>query len=69
MILGNMNWPLIIASILAMLVAIVLMAMLTANVYEAMIFYNGKTLKVKDIIALASSKKKSIEKEEDKNEK
>lgn len=68
MILGNMNWSLIIASIIAMLIAIILMALLTANVYEAMIFYNGKTLKIKDIIALASSKKKIVEKEEVKNE-
>ena len=68
MILGNMNWSLIIFSIIAMFIAIVLMAMLTASVYEAMIFYNGKTLKLKDIIALASSKKKFVEKEESKNE-
>lgn len=69
MLLGNMNWSLIILSIVAMLVAIVLMAIFTASVYEAMIFYNGKTLKFKDIIELASSKKKLAKKEEDKNEK
>ena len=68
MILGNMNWSLIILSIVAMLIAIVLMAMFTASVYEAMIFYNGKTLKLKDIIALASSKK-IVEKEDGKDEK
>lgn len=69
MILGNMGWPVIIASFVAMLIVIVLMAILTASVYEAMIFYNGKTLKLKDIIALAFSKKKLVEKEEDNNEK
>lgn len=69
LILGNMSWMLIIASFVAMIVVIILMAMLTANVYEAMIFYNGKTLKIKDILTLASSKKKSVKKEEDKDEK
>lgn len=69
MILGNMSWPLIIASIAAMVAAIAVMAVLTASVYEAMIFYNGKALKVKDILALASSKKNFVEKEEGKDEK
>ncbi len=68
MLLGKMNWPLIIASFLAMIVVIALLFMLTANVYEAMIFYNGKALKIKDIILLASSKKKSVLKEEVKDE-
>lgn len=69
MILGKMSWPLIIVSVIVMLIAIALLFMLTANVYEAMIFYNGKVLKMKDIIALASSKNKSVVKEEVKNEK
>lgn len=68
MILGKMSMPLIVASILVIFIAIVLLFMLTANVYEAMIFYNGKVLKMKDIIALASSKNKSVAKEEVKNE-
>ncbi len=68
MILGNMNWALICASIIAMIAAIILVAMLTSNVYEAMIFYNGKTLKIKDILELASSKKKYVEKGESKDE-
>lgn len=67
MLLGNMSWTLILVSILAILLAIVLLFILTANVYEAMIFYNGKVLKVKDILALASSKK-SVVKEEVKDE-
>ena len=69
MILGNMNWPTVIASFILMLVAIALMAMLTANVYEALIFYNGKALKFKDIVMLASSKNQSSKgKEEEKHE-
>lgn len=68
MILGKMSWPLIIASFVAMIVVIALAFMLTARVYEALIFYNGKVLKVKDIFALASSKKQSVTKEEDKDE-
>lgn len=69
MILGNMNWPTIIASFAAMIVVIILAFILTARVYEALIFYNGKPLKIKDIFALASSKKQSGVKEEEKNEK
>ena len=68
MLLGKMSCPLILASFLAMIVVIVLLFLLTANVYEAMIFYNGKALKIKDIISLASSKKISV-KGEEKNEK
>lgn len=67
MLLGKMSWALILASFLVMMVAIVLLFLLTANVYEAMIFYNGKALKLKDIISLASSKKILV-KEEEKNE-
>ena len=66
-LLGKMSWLLILASFLAMIVVIVLLLLLTANVYEAMIFYNGKALKVKDIVSLASSKRISV-KEEEKNE-
>lgn len=68
MILGNMGWPLIIGSFIGMLIVIILLAILTANVYEAMVFYNGKALKFKDIITLASSKNKALVKEEVKNE-
>ena len=68
MLLGKMSWLLILASFLAMIVVIVLLFLLTANVYEALIFYNGEALKVKDIISLASSKKISA-KGEEKNEK
>lgn len=69
MLLGKMSWPLIFASIFAMLLVIVLLFLLTARVYESMIFYNGKALKIKDIIALASSKKQLTVKEEAQNEK
>lgn len=65
MLLGKMSWGLMLVSILVMLAAIALMFMLTANVYEAMIFYNGKVLKIKDIIALALLKK--TQKKGDKN--
>lgn len=68
MLLGKMSMPLILASFAAMLIVIVLVFMLTANVYEALIFYNGKALKMKDIITLASAKKKSVEKGEVKDE-
>lgn len=64
MLLGKMSWPLIIVSMLVIFIAIAFLFALTSNVYEAMIFYNGKALKVKDIIALASSSKKSVVKEE-----
>lgn len=67
MLLGKISWGFSIASILVMLVGIILLFLLTANVYEALIFYNGKALKIKDIIALASSKKIGA-KEETKNE-
>lgn len=69
MLLGKMSWPLIIVSMLVMILSIVLLFMLTASVYEAMIFYNGKALKIKDIISLASSKNKAVVKEEVKDEK
>lgn len=64
MLLGKMSWPLIIASITVMLVSIALLFILTACVYEAMIFYNGNPMKFKDIIALAFSKNKVSQKEE-----
>lgn len=69
MLLGKMSWTLILASFFAMLLVIVLLFVLTARVYEAMIFYNGKALKIKDILALASSKKQLVVKEEVQNEK
>lgn len=69
MLLGKMSWPLIFASVFVMLLVIALLFVLTAKVYEAMIFYNGKALKIKDIIALASSKKQLVVKEEVNNEK
>ena len=69
MILGKMSGVLILVSTVVMLLVIVILFLLTANVYEAMIFYNGKALKVKDIIALASSKKKIAIKEEATDEK
>lgn len=62
---GRMSGGLIFVSILVMLIAIALLFMLTANVYEAMIFYNGKTLKIKDILSLASSKNSKKIKEEE----
>lgn len=64
MLLGNMSWPLIIASIIVMLISIALLFVLTACVYEAMIFYNGNPMKFKDIVALAFSKNKNVAKEE-----
>lgn len=63
MILGNMSLSTILASFFAMLVAIILIAILTASVYESLILYNGKALKFKDIIMLAFSKKRTFEKE------
>lgn len=53
LLLGKMSWGLIVTSFLVMLLVIALLFALTAKVYEAMIFYNGKTLKIKDILALA----------------
>ena len=68
MLLGKMSWSLIIASIIVMIISIALLFILTACVYEAMIFYNGTPMKFKDIVALAFSKNKVIRKEEAKDE-
>lgn len=67
-LLGNMSWPLIFASIIVMLISIALLFILTACVYEAMIFYNGNPMKFKDIVALAFSKNIVTRKEEATNE-
>lgn len=68
MLLGNMSWSAIFASFVMMLIAIALVAILTAGVYEALIFYNGKALKFKDVVRLAFSKKMFLKKEDDKHE-
>lgn len=68
MLLGKMSPALILLSFLVMLLSIAVLFILTASVYEALIFYNGKALKMKDIIALASSRRKSAKKEVSKHE-
>lgn len=69
LLLGKMSVPLMIISILVMIVSIILLFALTAAVYEALIFYQGQLLKIKDILSLASSKRKIAKKEESIHEK
>lgn len=56
LILGKLGVGVGIAGLVILSVVTFLLYLFTARVYEAMIFYNGKVLKIKDIIGLARNK-------------
>lgn len=53
LILGRVSVPIAVAAVIILGLCIFLMFKFVASVYEGMIFYNGKTLGIKDIIHLA----------------
>ena len=57
LLLGKMSPGLIAASFLVMIACVAILFWLTARVYETLLYYNGKALKPKDIIAMAFPKK------------
>lgn len=55
-ILGNVGAGVGVLSIILLFVITFALYIFTSKVYEAMIFYNGKVLKLKDIISIAKNK-------------
>lgn len=56
-LLGKISTGVALISTLLLLVITILLFSFTAKVYESMIFYNGKVLKLKDIIAIAKNRR------------
>lgn len=57
-----------IASLVVMIIGIILLTLFVSNVYESMIYYNGQTLKLKDIINISKETKRSNSKKTEKEE-
>ena len=64
LLLGKVTLPMALISILLLVICTVLLFAFTARVYEALIFYNGKAMKLKDIIQIARNRRQSAGKEE-----
>ena len=61
-IMGQVSIVYPLLGMLLLAVCCVVLFIFTAGVFEALIFYNGKTLKFKDVLALAKAKKAKEEK-------
>ena len=57
-----------IASLAVMIIGIIMLVLFVSNVYESMIYYNGQTLKLKDIINISKETKRSNSKKTEKEE-
>lgn len=57
-----------IASLAVMIIGIIMLVIFVSNVYESMIYYNGQTLKLKDIINISKETKRSNSKKTEKEE-
>lgn len=58
LLMGRSTTIIAVIGLCLLTIITVLLYMLTANVYEAMIFYNGKVLKFKDILQIAKVRRK-----------
>jgi ABC-2 type transport system permease protein len=56
-ILGKVSTGIAVISMVLLLVVTILLFSFTAKVYESMIFYNGKVLKLKDILQIAKNRR------------
>ncbi len=57
LLLGKIGLPVTLLSIVILAAFTALLFAFTARVYEALIFYNGNVMKIKDIIGIAKSRK------------
>ena len=56
LIFGGVKWWIVIVAVILLALSVLVMLAFVAGVYENMIFYNGETLKVREIIAMFKTK-------------
>ncbi len=64
LLLGKIGLPAVLVSIVILAAFTALLFHFTSKVYEALIFYNGKVMKVKDIIRIAKNRRQYAGKED-----
>lgn len=57
LLLGKVSLPIALASLAVVALCTALLFSFTARVYESMLFYNGKALKLKDILRIAKNRR------------
>jgi len=63
LLLGKVSITIGLISIIILAISTYALIVFVSKVYEAMIFYNGKVLKIKDIIEIAKNRKMSVKEE------
>ncbi len=58
LLMGRITTLVAVIGLVILIAVTVLLYMFTANVYESMIFYNGKVLKLKDILQISKTRRK-----------